>query len=64
MIRDVTSGKTGGIGAIRYADGGITSKIPVAYVVDGGKTVALFKENGTGADGLDDSYTFLYRYGA
>ena len=65
MIRDVTSGKTGGIGAIRYADDGITSNIPVAYVVDGGKTVVLFNEGGqSGGDGLDDSYAFLYRYGS
>lgn len=69
MIRDVTNSRTGGIGAIRYAENGVTAKIPVAYVVDAGKTAILYKENtggngGDSGDGLDDSYTYLYRNGS
>lgn len=66
MIRNVSDKTTSAIGAIRYAENGVTAKIPVAYVVDAGKTALLYKENtgGNGGDGLDDSYTFLYRYGS
>lgn len=69
MIRNVSDKTTGGIGAIRYAENGVTAKIPLTYVVDAGKTVVLFKENtggngGNSGDGLDDSYTYLYRNGS
>lgn len=65
MIRSVGSGKTGGIGPVRYVEKGKTVNIPVGYVVEGGKTVLVFGgSGGSGGDGLDDSYTFLYRYGS
>lgn len=64
-IRNVASGKTGGIGPVRYVENGKTVNIPVGYVVEGGKTVLVFGgSGGNGGDGLDDSYTYLYRYGS
>lgn len=66
-IRNVASGATGGIGPVRYVEKGKTVNIPVGYVVEGGKTVLVFGGNtggDTGGDGLDDSYTYLYRNGS
>lgn len=45
MVRDVTNGVAGGIKAVRYAEKGVTNNIPVAYVVEGGKTRLVFKLN-------------------
>jgi len=48
MIRDVASGKTGGIGPVRYVESGKTVNIPVGYVVEGGKTVLVYGETSGG----------------
>ena len=45
MIRDVTNGTTGKIGAIRYAEGGKTKNIPVAYVAENGILKRVFKDS-------------------
>lgn len=44
-IRNVESGKSGGIGPVRYVEKGVTVNIPVAYVVEGGKTALLYGED-------------------
>ena len=61
-IRDVESGRTGGIGAVRYVENGKTVNIPVAYVVEGGKTVLLYKETEDVYTPIGNSY-YLYNRG-
>ena len=60
-IRNAASGKSGGIGPVRYVEKGVTVNIQVGYVVEGGKTALVYSEKLTYQP--SGEYVYLYKEG-
>lgn len=61
-IHNVSGGMTGGINSLRYVEKGVTVNIPIGYVVEGRKTVLVYRES-TGAYTPTGNPAYLYNRG-